>query len=383
MLFTIQIIIELQPINYIYDRENAYVAIMAGGIGSRFWPQSRESRPKQFLDILNTGKSLLQATYERFLHLVPPQNIYIVTNIRYVKFVAEQLPELDSMQIVAEPSMRNTAPCIAYIANKIAARHPDATMIVAPSDHLVLDTLVFHQLLSKALNFVEHHDALLTLGIKPNRAHTGYGYIQMDDNYKIDGVYKVKNFTEKPSAEIAHQFIKSGEFLWNSGIFVWKCNTILEAIEKYQPDIADIFKPNRKEYKKQVYNTSREKKFVAYAYSVVKNISIDYAVMEKADNAYVIPADFGWTDLGTWTSLWEQKEKDDLGNVVLGEKTLLYDSTNCLAVAPNEKLVIAHGLHGFFVVDTPDVLLICRLDAEQRIKDFNTEARLRFDKRYQ
>lgn len=355
-------------------QNNTYVAIMAGGIGSRFWPASRTKQPKQFLDVLGTGKTLIQTTYQRYTNFVPPENIYIVTGSMYKDLVKTQLPDISDQQIVAEPMRRNTGPCVAYISHKIAALNKKAVLIVAPSDHLITEEVQFIQVMEKAVHQARVQDSLITLGISPTRPHTGYGYIQYDEDTDSNRVFDVVTFTEKPSLDIAKEFLKSGDFLWNSGIFIWHVQTILEAFKLYQPDINELFtdRENR-------YNTEKEEAFIASAYSQCNNISIDYAIMENAQNVRVIPASFGWSDLGTWTSLWENSEKDYFGNVSNNDKTLIYDSENCLVYASNkDKLIIVQGLADCCVVDTDNALLICRMEDEQQIKKINQDIKEQF-----
>ncbi len=347
---------------------NTYVTIMAGGIGSRFWPMSRVDYPKQFLDMLGVGKTMIQLTYERLLKICPKENIYIVTNEKYRELINEQLPQLSNDQIVAEPLRRNTAPCIAYISHKIAKINPKARMIVAPSDHIVTNDDAFIAALLSGLSFIEKKDSLITLGIRPSRPDTGYGYIQFIEDIEKDGVYKVKTFTEKPTLEIAKSFLKSGDFLWNSGIFLWNVRSILRAFEKHLPEINDIFKEGIGKY-----NTPEEIPFIKKAYSQCTNVSIDYGVMEKANNVSVIPADFGWSDLGTWISLYEKFNKDYMGNAVSGKKVMMYDSVNCMVVAPDEKLVVLQGIQDYIIIDTDDVLIICKKSEEQIIKTITTD----------
>ncbi len=348
---------------------NNYIGIMAGGIGSRFWPQSRQKRPKQFLDILGTGKTLIQSTYERFKKIVPEDHIYIITGQNYVALVKEQLPTIQDHQIIAEPSRRNTGPCVAYMAHKLHALNPQANFVIAPSDHLITEEDVFATAINKALQFANSYDSLVTLGIRPTRPDTGYGYIQYLDNSEKNEIYRVKTFTEKPSYEIAKTFLESGDFLWNSGIFIWSVGSILAAFAKYQPDINDLFKEGT-----DLYNTPQETAFIENTYAQCRNISIDYAIMEYANNVFVIPASFGWSDLGTWTSLWEKYPKDYANNSV-ADNVLLYDSAGCMVMAPDKKLVIVQGLEDCCVVDTEDVLLICKLADEQKIKDINAEVK--------
>ncbi len=342
--------------------KNVYVAIMAGGIGSRFWPYSRVQEPKQFLDVLNVGKTLIQMTYERFENFCPKENIYIVTNEDYVHLVKEQLPDIKDDQIIAEPIRRNTAPCIAYVCQKIYVKDKSANIIVTPSDHLVLKPHNFEKTISKALDYASNHDVLITMGIKPTRPDTGYGYIQHDE-IEEEGIYKVKAFTEKPNLELAKTFIKSGDFLWNSGTFIWSVKAINAAMKKHLPEVYEAI--NKCEDK---FYTDEETKAITHAYTQCTSVSIDYGVMEKAENAYVIPADFGWSDIGTWSSLYEVYEKDYLKNAVKGKNVQVYDGSDNMIVVPNEKLVVINGLKGYAVIDTEDVLLIFKKDREQEVK---------------
>ena len=347
---------------------NVYVVIMAGGIGSRFWPESRVKKPKQFLDILNTGETLIQTTYTRFLKIADKDNIFIVTNEQYISLVNEQIPGLNPLNILAEPSRKNTAPCIAYACHVIAQRDPEATVVVAPSDHLMLNPDKFLLTVLEALEYADSHDVLLTLGIKPTRPDTGYGYIQYEEASVAGNIHEVKTFTEKPDQELARTFIKSGDFLWNSGIFIWSVKSIMSAFDLHQQDIHQAFWAARK-----AFGTKDEKWMVEKAYSICPNISIDYAIMEKADNVYVIPASFGWSDLGTWASLWDNYDKDYYGNAVKGKKVMIYDATNNMIMSEDHKLVVVQGLEDYIIVDTKDVLIICRKDKEQEIKDITSD----------
>jgi mannose-1-phosphate guanylyltransferase len=350
--------------------KNHYVAIMAGGIGSRFWPMSRSSYPKQFLDILHTGKTLIQATYDRFARFIPTDNIYIVTSDEYEEIVAEQIPTMKRENIICEPSRKNTAPCIAYIAYKLNQLNPNGCLICAPADHLILDEPGFNKVCLEAMNFVQKHKALITLGIKPTYPNTGYGYIQFDQQPVADNVYQVKTFTEKPNTELAKTFMQSGEFLWNAGIFVWQIKNIINAFEKYLPEMSEVF-----ESEKALFNTSGEKEAISRIYPQCTNISIDYGIMEKADNVYIIPSSFGWSDLGTWNSAYENMDRDYLGNAAAGDNVMVIDATRCMVHAPNTKLVVLQGLDDFIVVDTKDVLLICKKDKEQEIKEYVAEVK--------
>jgi mannose-1-phosphate guanylyltransferase len=353
-----------------YNYSNTYVVIMAGGIGSRFWPVSRNNFPKQFLDILGVGKSLLQLTYERFLPICKPENIFVVTNIQYENLVIEQLPQLGKEQLILEPVRKNTAPCIALASYKINEINPKANIIIAASDHLILNESVYLEVIKQGLLYVTKKNHLLTLGIRPTRADTGYGYIQYVDDNNDTGVFKVKTFTEKPTKELAEQFVKSGEFLWNSGMFLWNVKTILKAIQNYTPDIFEAFKGFEK-----VIGKKNEKEFVSQAFSVCANISIDFGIMEKASNVRVIPSKFGWSDVGTWASLYEIMKHDFLGNAVTGNQVMVYDAHNNMINVPNDKLTIIQGLSNYIVVDTPNALLICEQTSEQKIKDFTVEVK--------
>ncbi|MDL2265666.1 mannose-1-phosphate guanylyltransferase [Parabacteroides sp. OttesenSCG-928-G07] len=355
-----------------------YCVIMGGGIGSRFWPFSRESYPKQFLDFFGTGRSLLQMTFDRFAKIIPVENIYVATNEAYFDLMKLQLPELNENQFLLEPSRRNTAPCIAYASYRINACNPNANIIVAPSDHLILKEEEFLHDVQKALDFVRENKALATLGIKPSRPETGYGYIQNSD--KMIGEFtKVKTFTEKPNLEIAKVFQQSGEFFWNSGIFIWNVNTILEAFSKLLPDISVRF-----DLGKHLFNTDKERAFVKEHFAYCPNISIDYGIMEKADNVYMLCVDFGWADLGTWGSLYDLANKDENENAILkNTKVLTYESfRNVIAIDNPGRLVVIEGLEDFIVAESGNVLLICKKDDEQRIKQFVADAQLKFGKEY-
>lgn len=341
---------------------------MAGGIGSRFWPMSRTDYPKQFLDILGTGQTLIQQTFERYAKLVPQENIYIITAQEYAGIVKKQLPFVGDDNILCEPSRKNTAPCIAYIAFKLLKKDPKALMVAAPADNLILETDEFIRTARKALDFVDHINALVTIGVKPTYPNTGYGYIQHETSGAAPGVYKVKTFTEKPNEELAKTFIASGDFLWNAGIFTWKVKNIVAALEKYEPELYELFAAE-----KDKFNTAKEKKAIEDIYPLCTNISIDFAVMEKADNVYLIPATFGWSDLGTWNSAWENMEKDYFGNAVVGKNVMVVDAKNCMVHVPDNKLVLLQGLKDYIIVDTKDVLLICKKEKEQEIKEYVAE----------
>lgn len=352
---------------------------MAGGIGSRFWPMSKTSHPKQFIDILGTGETLIQQTYNRLKKICPEENIYIVTNEMYEDLIIEQLPGITKEQIICEPSRRNTAPCIAYANYKIAEKNPNANIVVAPADHLILKEEEFVRVVNMALDFTEKNDCLVTLGITPSRPDTGYGYIQFDSNVSSseDEIKKVKTFTEKPDLELAKQFIESGEFCWNSGMFVWSLKTINKAFETLLPDIDSIFKEGVGKY-----NTAEETEFIGKSYSVCKSISIDYGIMEKSNNVHVISADIGWSDLGTWGSIYTHLDHDGQQNAVVGDDVMLYDSTSNIVNVPKNKLVVLQGLDDFIVVDTNDVLMVCKKQDEQKIKQFVNDIKLSKDAKY-
>lgn len=354
-----------------------YCVIMAGGIGSRFWPLSRESYPKQFRDILGTGRSLLQMTYDRFAQIVPQENIFVVSNDQYSDLVKQQLPQLDEKQMLIEPSRRNTAPCIAYAVYHIQAINPRANIVVAPSDHLIVHENLFIKNIKKGLQFVQDNEVLLTMGIRPSRPETGYGYIQSYDSDE-NGFSKVKTFTEKPDIELAKIFYESGEFFWNSGIFLWNVNTILKAFRKYMPDITARF-----ELGAPIFNTPEEETFIRQNFPYCPNISIDYAIMEKAENAYMLCVDYGWADLGTWGSLYETTDKDENANTIVNGKALFYESAgNIVAMDNPKRLVIVQGMDDCIVAECGNVLMICKRDDEQRIKQFMADAQLKHGKEY-
>ncbi len=350
---------------------HTFVVIMAGGIGSRFWPKSRTQKPKQFLDILNTGKTLIQLTYERFSAICPKENFYIVTSDEYVSLIKEQLPDIQDYQILQEPARRNTAPCIAYACDKIYAKDPEANVVISPADHLILQEDKFLRAIRKCLAFTAKQNVLVTLGMKPTKPSTGYGYIQYLDEETEEGFFRVKTFAEKPSLELAKTFIQSGDFLWNSGMFIWKAKTIIDAMRKHLPEVIDAFKDGT-----DYYNTPNEQKFIDRAYSEVTNISIDYGVMEKAVNVYTMPAEFGWSDIGTWDSLYEVYDKDYLGNAVSGKNVKIYNASNNMIMVPDGKMVVLQGLENYCVVDTGDVLLICQRSQEQEIKKITVDLKV-------
>jgi len=342
-----------------------YVVIMAGGIGSRFWPMSRTEHPKQFLDILGTGRTLLQQTYDRSLSVCPKENVMVVTNASYRDLVLKQLPDLTEAQVLLEPARRNTAPCIAYAAFHIHAMDPSACMVVAPSDHLILKEEAYTRLVNKALKVAAAEDALITLGIKPTRPDTGYGYIQFKEEPSATdkSVRRVKTFTEKPDLEMAEQFIASGEFLWNAGIFVWSAESILRSFATHLSEEFQLFNDGRMHF-----GTPNEKAFIERTYSQCTNISIDYGIMEKAENVYTLASDIGWSDLGTWGSLYAFADKNADGNVIQGRNVVVYDTHNCIVNVPKDKLVVLQGMEDMIVVESDGILLVCKRDEEQQIK---------------
>ena len=356
--------------------EDNYCIIMGGGIGSRFWPFSREDRPKQFLDFFGIGRSLIQQTFDRFNQIIPTENIYIATNKNYADLVKEQLPEISDNQILLEPTRRNTAPCIAYSAYRIQSINPKANIVVTPADHLILDEHNFLKNIQKGLNFVSKFPSLLTLGVKPNRPETGYGYIQTMEG-GTDNIQKVKAFTEKPNYELAKVFFESGEFFWNSGIFIWNIQTIVDAFHKYLPDIA-----NRLDQGSTIFNTSNEAEFIKEHYPMFQNISIDYGIMEKAENVYMLMADFGWSDLGTWGSLYDISEKDENQNTVLKCKSLFVESEDNLLTLPENKLAVIQGLKDYIIAESDGILLICKKSDEQRIKQFVADISMKYGEEY-
>ncbi|MDR2682363.1 MAG: mannose-1-phosphate guanylyltransferase [Dysgonamonadaceae bacterium] len=353
-----------------------YCVIMGGGIGSRFWPFSRESRPKQFLDFFGTGRSLLQQTFDRFKQIIPPENIFIATNEKYADLVKEQLPEIKDNQLLLEPTRRNTAPCIAYASYRIQAIDPEANIVVTPADHLILQEHHYLKNIQTGLNFVDKYPSLLTLGVKPIRPETGYGYIQTEEG-GADNIQKVKAFTEKPNYELAKIFFESGDFFWNSGIFIWSVKAIMEAFHTYLPDMTTRFNQGLGKY-----NTPEETKFINEHYPMCQNISIDYGIMEKAENVYMLVADFGWSDLGTWGSLHDLTDKDESSNAVLKCQSLLIESSDNLITLPENKLAVIQGLNDYIVVESDNVLLICKKSEEQRIKQFVADVSIKFGDAY-
>ncbi|MEG2527773.1 MAG: mannose-1-phosphate guanylyltransferase [Mucinivorans sp.] len=350
---------------------------MAGGVGSRFWPLSKSSLPKQFIDVMGTGRSFIRATYDRFAELVPPENFFVVTSQLYKDLVLEHLPELSADQVLCEPLRRNTAPCIAYATYRIAKRTSQANIVVTPADHLVLDGNEFQKVIRSGFDFVAGNQNLLTIGIHPSRAETGYGYIQFDQEAQQGQIHKVKTFTEKPNAELAQAFIASGDFLWNSGIFIWSLDGIRSAFEAHLPQIARNFASGN-----HLYDTPDEQAFIDALYPECENISIDYGVMEKSDKVFVRAGDFGWSDIGTWGSLYQNAEKDATGNVVINDNVQLYNTQNSIISIDKGKVAVVEGLDGYLVVDKGDVLLIARIAQEQSIRNFVDDVKIKFGEKY-
>ena len=344
---------------------------MCGGVGSRFWPFSRREKPKQFLDFFGSGTTLLQATYERVLPVVEPEHIVVLTNKEYYDIVREQLPDVKEDNILLEPARRNTAPCLCWAAHHIARRNPEASMVVLPSDHLVLKERAFHEALISGFDFVEGGDRLLTLGIKPTSPHTGYGYIQKGEPTADDRILKVKSFTEKPSEEMARLFVKSGEFFWNAGIFIWKASSILEAFRAYAPQVAAVFEGGD-------YTAGGEKAFIERSFPTSPNISIDYAVMEKAPNVYVETVDLGWSDLGSWKALYDVSPHNAEGNVTQNCRLLASDCQNTLFAVEGEKIIVADGLKDYIVADSDKALLIYPAAKEQNLRHVVNDVKSHF-----
>ena len=352
-------------------RNNNHLVIMAGGVGSRFWPMSTAEHPKQFIDVLGIGKTLLQLTVERFGNLVIPENIWVVTNEKYADIVAEQLPDMPRTNILCEPCRRNTAPCIAYVSWRIKKKDPKANIVVTPSDHIVMNVQEFQRVISESMKFTSDTDAIITLGMKPTRPETGYGYIQANlsqASLRNKEIFRVDSFREKPDLETAKQYISKNNYFWNAGIFIWNVNTIVNAFRMYQPTLAKIF-----EQLLPVYDTPEEQEAINKKFPECENISVDYAIMEKAEEIFVCPADFGWSDLGTWGSLHQQTKKDLYGNACIGQDINLFESHNCIIHTTQEKKVVVQGLDGYIVAENNDTLLICKLSEEQRIKQFSGE----------
>lgn len=348
-----------------------HLVIMAGGVGSRFWPMSTNEKPKQFIDVLGVGRSLLQLTYERFNGICDADNVWVVTSANYVQMVHEQLPEIPMNNILSEPCRRNTAPCIAYVSYRIKTKDPKAEIVVTPSDHVVINIQEFQRVVSGALEFAGETDAIVTLGMKPTRPETGYGYIQADmtaQSLRNKEIYKVQSFREKPNLETAQEYISHNNYFWNAGIFVWNVNTIINAFRMYQPALSGIF-----ESLMDVFGTEKEQHAIDERYSECENISVDYAIMEKAEEIFVFPADFGWSDLGTWGSLHTLSPKDANGNAVISKNVKTFETSNCVINVEDGKRVVVQGLDGYIVAQRDGRLLICKLSEEQRIKDFNAD----------
>ncbi len=349
-------------------KRNNHLVIMAGGVGSRFWPMSTASKPKQFIDVLGTGKTLLQLTVERFGTLIDPQNIWVVTNRDYVSIVKEQLPDMPEGNILCEPCRRNTAPCIAYVSWRIKAQDPKANIVVTPSDHVVMNVQNFQRVIEQCMDFTSESDAIVTLGMKPTRPETGYGYIQADlsaASLRNKEIFRVDSFREKPDLETAQEYIKKNYYFWNAGIFIWNVSTIVNAFRIYQPKLSKIF-----EQMLPIYGTPEEQAAIDEQFPKCENISVDYAIMEKAEEIFVCPADFGWSDLGTWGSLLTQSKRDLYGNALIGQNISLFETTNCIVHTTEEKKVVVQGLDGYIVAEKDNTLLICKLAEEQRIKQF-------------
>lgn len=359
--------------------DNRYVIIMAGGIGSRFWPLSRNEKPKQFLDILGTGETLIQQTFRRFKKICAEKNIYVVTSAYHKNLVVEQLG-IDPANVLAEPFRRNTAPCLAYGTFRILSENKDAVIAVTPADHLIIKENKFCDVIRDCMNFAEKNDALLTLGIKPDRPETGYGYIQADMKRPVkeyENLLKVKTFTEKPDIELAKVFIQSGDFFWNSGIFIWNMKTILAAFEKHLPDVFSAFDEG-----KALFGTEQENGFIGRTYTSCKSISIDYGIMEKAENVYVMCTDIGWSDLGTWSSLYEHSSVDNNGNSIISGNVFSYENSGNIINISNNKVAVIQGLKDYIVVETSDVILIVRKDEEQNIKNYLEDVKKQTKEKY-
>ena len=349
-------------------RTNNHLVIMAGGVGSRFWPMSTTENPKQFIDVLGVGKTLLQLTVERFGNLVKPENIWVVTNQKYQDIVKKQLPDMPAGNILCEPCRRNTAPCIAYVSWRIKSKDPKANIIVTPSDHIVTDKTEFQRVIKECMQFTSETDAIVTLGMKPNRPETGYGYIQADlstSSLRNKEIFRVDSFREKPDLETAEKYIRNKSYFWNAGIFIWRVSTIVNAFRIYMPSMSKIF-----ENMLPIFGTPQEQAIINERYPECESISVDYAIMEKASEIFVCPADFGWSDLGTWGSLLIQSKKDLYGNGLIGQNIFVFDTHNCIIHTTGEHKVVVQGLDGYIIAEKEGTLLICKLSEEQRIKQF-------------
>lgn len=351
------------------DQTHNHLVIMAGGVGSRFWPMSTEDMPKQFIDVLGVGKSLLQLTFDRFKGICSPNHVWVVANKRYYDIVCQQLPIVPKENILQEPLRRNTAPCIAYVSWRIKAIDPNANIVVTPSDHIITDTIEFQRIINSTLKFAAETDAMITLGMKPDKPETGYGYIQADltsSSLRNKEIFRVDKFREKPDLQTAQEYIQQKNYFWNAGIFIWNVKTIINAFRVYVPAISKIF-----ESMLSIYGTQKEQEIIDVRYGECENISIDYAIMEKAEEIFVCPADFGWSDLGTWSSLLSHTKKDLYGNSVIGENVTLYDTHNCIVHTTQNKRVVVQGLEDYIVAEKNGALLICKSSEEQRIKQFS------------
>ncbi|MBR5575983.1 MAG: mannose-1-phosphate guanylyltransferase [Bacteroidaceae bacterium] len=350
-------------------RSHTHLVIMAGGIGSRFWPMSTPECPKQFVDILGTGRTFIQMTFDRFKRLIPAENVWVVTSQAYSEKVMEQLPEVPKGNILLEPCRRNTAPCIAYASWRIKSIDPKATIVVSPSDHLVLDVAEFQRVVSSSMDFASTSDAIITLGMKPTRAETGYGYIQTDmtcPSVRNKEIYRVDAFKEKPDLSTAEKYIRKPNMLWNAGIFIWNVSTIVNALRVYAPEINEIF-----ENLLPIYGTEKEQETINEEFPKCESISVDYAILEKSEEIYCFPASFGWSDLGTWGSLRENVNRDKNGNAIIGENIRTYETRDCVIHCSEERRVVVQGLEGYIVAEKDNTLLICKLTEEQRIKQFS------------
>ena len=346
-----------------------HIVIMAGGVGSRIWPMSVENKPKQFIDVLGVGRSLLQLTYDRFKGLCPNENVWIVTNKKYDAWIKEQLPEVPAENILLEPCRRNTAPCIAYVSWHIKAKDPKANLVITPSDHIVMDTAEFRRVITQCLKFTSETDAILTLGMKPNRPETAYGYIQADlssSSPRNKEIFRIDTFREKPDLQTAQKYIQQNNFFWNAGIFIWSVSTIVNAFRIYSPAISKIF-----ENMLSIYGTDKEQEMIDLHYPECENISVDYAIMEKAEEIFVCPANFGWSDLGSWSSLYMHTRHDLYGNSLIGPDINVYDTHNCMIHTTQEKKVVIQGLDDYIVAEKDNLLLICKISEEQRIRQFS------------
>lgn len=341
---------------------------MAGGVGSRFWPMSTPERPKQFIDVLGVGRSLIQLTVDRFETVIPMENVWIVTSEKYKNIVMEQLPEVPETQILLEPCMRNTAPCIEYVSRKIHAKYPDANLVFSPADHIVLDVNTFRSVIKNSLEFTEKREAILTLGMMPTRPETGYGYIkrqQESESELVEGIYKVEAFKEKPNLETAKSYLEEGGYYWNAGIFIWNAKMVVNTISMLVPDLALVF-----DKIEPYFYTDKEQEIVNQYFPTCPNISIDYAVMEKSKEVFVYPANFGWSDLGTWGSLYTHLDQDENNNATVGQNINMVDCKNCVVHTPSERKVVIQGLDNYIIAESDNTLLICKKEEEQHIKDW-------------